>query len=65
MNVWQVFFSGSWAIEDAILALVILTLTLCFGIMDYLININNRISKVERMIHGHIKWHKGKNSGKN
>lgn len=63
IQIARLIFRGSWMIEDAILALAILTL--CFGIMGYLININDRISKVERMIHGYIEWHKGKNSGKN
>ena len=65
VQIIRIIAGGSWAIEDAILALVILTLTLCFGIIGYLININNRISGMERMIHGHVQWHKGKDNRKN
>ena len=51
---------GSWEIEDIILALVILNLTITFGIGGYLIHLNNKIAGVDRKIHGHIEWHKGK-----
>ena len=62
VQIIRLVFGGSWEKEDIILALLTLTITLVFGIMGYLININNRISKVERMIYGHIQWHKGINS---
>lgn len=53
---------GSWEIEDIILGLVILNLTITFGIGSYLIHMNNKIASVDRKIHGHIEWHKGKDS---
>ncbi len=60
IQIIKIILGGSWVIEDVILALVILTVTICFGIMGYFININNRISKVEKIVHGHIQWHRGK-----
>ena len=53
-------FGGSWAIEDIILALVILNLTLTFSISSYLIHINTKIAKVEHKVYGHLEWHRGK-----
>lgn len=46
-------FGGTWAIEDVILALVILNLTVTFGMVGYLISLSNKIT-------GHIEWHKGR-----
>ena len=51
---------GSWAAEDIILSIVMINLTMTFGIAGYMINLNNKIASVDRKIHGHIEWHKGK-----
>ncbi len=58
----KLILGGSWKTEDITLALVMAILTFVFGIMGYLIKLNNKVSKVERMIHGHIEWHKGRDS---
>lgn len=56
----RAILGGTWAIEDIILALVILNLTVTFGVSGYLIHMNDKISKVETKVVGHIQWHKGK-----
>lgn len=56
----RAIFGGTWVIEDIILGLIILNLTVTFGIGGYLINLNNKISSVNTKIIGHIAWHKGK-----
>ncbi len=49
----RAILGGTWAVEDIILALLVLNLTVTFGIGGYLISLNNKIS-------GHLGWHKGR-----
>ena len=60
IQILRTLIGGTWEIENIILALVIFNLTIAFGIGGYLLHLNNKISNVERKIHGHIEWHKGK-----
>ena len=62
-------YGGTWEIENVILALVAFNFTLSVGITGYLFNLNNsilhlnnRISEVDKTIHGHLEWHKAKNN---
>ena len=50
---------GTWSIEDIILGLVILNLTITFSIGGYLLHLNNKIAVVDKRIHGHFEWHRG------
>ncbi|HLC75458.1 MAG TPA: hypothetical protein VJH88_06430 [Candidatus Nanoarchaeia archaeon] len=52
-------FGGTWLIEDIILALVVLNLTITFGIGGYLISLNDTISQVDKKLYGHFEWHRG------
>ena len=45
-------FGGTWLIEDIILALVVLNLTITFGIGGYLISLNDTISQVDKKLYG-------------
>lgn len=58
----KILLGGSWGVEDAILALVVLNITITFG---SLIHSNSRLSKLESKLHGHIEWHRGKDSKAN
>ena len=64
VQILKAIFGGTWKVEDIILALLILNITLTFGIGGWLINlnsqINNRISDVDKKLHGHLEWHKAK-----
>ena len=51
----KILLGGSWEIETVIFALLVLNITITFSII-------NKISKVEKIIYGHIEWHKGKDS---
>ncbi|MBS3151268.1 hypothetical protein J4443_02715 [Candidatus Woesearchaeota archaeon] len=56
-------FGGTWEIENIILAIVIFNLTITFSIGGYLLSLNTKIAKIDKKIHGHVEWHKGKDSG--
>lgn len=60
IQLFRAIFGGTWAIEDIILALVVLNLTVTFGLGGYLIHLSNKISDVKTKVVGHIEWHKGK-----
>ena len=60
VQIVRILLGGSWSVEDAILALVGINIMLSFGIMGYLIRQNSEIWKIDKIIHGHIQWHKGK-----
>jgi len=51
---------GTWAAEDIVLSLVISNLGASFGVVGYLINLNNKISDVDRKIDSHLGWHRGR-----
>ena len=53
IQIIKILVGGSWSTENAILALLILNITITFGIFGYLINLNNKISS-------HLGWHKGR-----
>ena len=55
IQIIRILFGGSWAVEDVILALIILNISLSFGLMGYLAKLNS-------VIYDHIEWHKGKGS---
>lgn len=50
---------GTWVIEDIILGLVVINLTITFGIGGYLIHLSDKISRVDKKVHGHLEWHRG------
>ncbi len=50
-------FGGSWSIEDIILALVVLNLTITFSLLALFYDVKGKIE-------GHIKWHEGFDKGK-
>lgn len=58
----KILLGGSWGVEDAILALVVLNITITFS---SLIHSNSRLSKLEGKLHGHMEWHRGKDSKAN
>lgn len=64
IQILRSLFGGTWEVENIILAIVILNLTITFGIGGYLLSLNNRVSQIDKKIHGHIEWHKGKESNK-
>ncbi len=47
-----------------LLTMVIFNLIVSFGIGGYLIHLNNKISSVDKKMHGHFQWHKGRDSKK-
>jgi len=63
IQIIKIIFGGSWATEDVILALVVLNITLTFGLWGYLFrvnsNLNSKIASVDKKLHGHIEWHRG------
>ena len=60
IQILRYIFGVTWVIEDIILALVIFNLTVTFGVGGYLISLNNKIASVDKKIHGHFEWHRGK-----
>ena len=56
-QVYKAIFSGTWEIEDIILGLVILNLTLTVTLLTSFYNVKIKID-------GHIKWHEGYDKGK-
>ena len=59
IQIIKALFSGTWQIEEIILALVIFNLTITFGVGGYLIHLNNKISTVNTKLEGHFGWHRG------
>ena len=62
-------YGGTWQVENVILAIVVFNFTISLTIVGYLfymnnniLHINNRISEVDKTIHGHLEWHKAKNN---
>lgn len=60
IQILRKLFGGSWNVEDIILAFIVLNITLTFGVVGYLIQLNNRISKIDAKLHGHLEWHRGR-----
>lgn len=48
----KIIFGGSWSVEEAILALVVLNITVTFGL--YM-----KIANIDKRLHGHFEWHRG------
>jgi len=63
-QILRALFGGTWEIENIILAIVIFNLTVSFGIGGYLLHLNNKVSKVDKKMYGHIEWHRGRDSKK-
>ncbi|HLC58090.1 MAG TPA: hypothetical protein VJH95_05950 [Candidatus Nanoarchaeia archaeon] len=59
-QILKILLGGSWETEQVILALVMLNLSISFGIGGYLLHLNNKISKVDSKLTGHFGWHKGR-----
>ena len=53
IQIIKILLGRSWEIENIILTLIILNISLTFGLVGY-------VAKVDKIIHGHIQWHKGK-----
>ena len=49
----RILFGGSWNIEQAILTLVVINISISLWVAKM-------IFKVDKKLHGHIQWHKGK-----
>lgn len=71
IQILRIIFGGSWKVEDAILALLVLNITLTFGLGGYVLHnnmglnekltiLNDKISFTNTKIESHIEWHKGK-----
>ena len=52
VQLWKSLGGGTWQVENVMLALLILNLTLTFGLYG-------KIAKVNTKIEGHISWHRG------
>lgn len=74
IQILRIIFGGSWKVEDAILALLVLNVTLTFGLVGYMLHnnmgindkltgLNDKISSVNTKIESHLEWHKGKEKG--
>ncbi len=74
IQILRIIFGGSWGVEDAILALLVLNITLTFGLVGYMLHnniglndkltsLNDKISSVNTKIESHLEWHKGKEKG--
>ncbi len=55
VQLWKSLVGGTWVVENVMLALLILNLTLTFGLYG-------KIAKVNTKIEGHISWHRGQAS---
>ena len=55
-------YGGTWQVENVILAILVFNFTLSATIVGFLFNLNNKISEVDKTIHGHLEWHKAKNN---
>ena len=62
IQILRSLFGGTWEIENTILAIVVFNLSITFSMVGYLFILNNKISRIDKKIHGHIEWHKGKDS---
>ncbi len=56
-QVYKAIIGGTWEIEDIILGLIILNLTLTVTLLTSFYNVKIKID-------GHIKWHEGYDKGK-
>ena len=64
IQILRSLFGGTWEIENTILAIVVFNLTITFSMVGYLFILNNKMSRIDKKIHGHIEWHKGRDSSK-
>ncbi len=60
----KILIGGSWGTDQALVALLILNISLTFGLFTYIVKsqnkIHNKLNKIDKKLHGHIQWHKGK-----
>jgi hypothetical protein len=49
----RILLGGSWSIEQAILTLIVINVSISLWIAKI-------VFKVDKKLHGHIQWHKGK-----
>lgn len=56
-QIYKAISGGTWEIEDIILGLIILNLTLTITLLTSFYNVKTKID-------GHIKWHEGYDRGK-
>ncbi|MBI4440063.1 hypothetical protein HY638_03760 [Candidatus Woesearchaeota archaeon] len=59
IQIVRLIFGGSWEIENVILALVVLNITLTFGLVGYVMGISSKMFSVNTRLEKHIGWHKG------
>ncbi len=52
IQLWRAIFGGTWPLEGIVIALLVLNLTMTF-------NLVNKISKIDKKVHGHMEWHRG------
>ena len=66
IQILRLIFGGSWTVEEVVLAILVLNLTLTFGMFGYLIHVNNelgnKISNLDKKITSHVAWHRGRDS---
>ncbi len=66
IQILRSLFGGTWEIENTILTIVVFNLTITFSLGGYLLNsnrsLNSKIANIDKKIHGHIEWHRGKDS---
>lgn len=55
IQLWKSLVGGTWEVENVMLALLILNLTMTFGLYG-------KIAKVDTKIERHISWHRGHES---
>ncbi|HLD33318.1 MAG TPA: hypothetical protein VJB66_01235 [Candidatus Nanoarchaeia archaeon] len=61
IQILNAIFGGTWEIEEIILALLVFNLTVTFSLGGAIINLNNKISHVDKRMHAHFEWHRGRN----
>ena len=65
----RILFGGSWNVNDVILALVVLNITLTFTSIMHsnskITQLTNKINQLSTKLHGHLEWHKGRDSKAN
>lgn len=55
----RMIFGGSWQVEDIILTLLSINITITVGIVGYLVALHSKISHVDTKMERHLGWHKG------
>ncbi len=65
IQILRILFGGSWSVEEVILALMAVNITLTLGMVSYLFRMNDRFANIDKKIHGHLEWHRGVDKARN